>query len=216
MERSIESIWKKGFLETDALVVPKLNDLYNQKSKNIIDKFLRMTNINLKAIVIGSVVIFAIYYLLDLPLTGFFIFVMLNIMAFVSKKRMKKINDIDKTLSSYQYLRSFDQWIKDGIEANTVMMRILYPSFVLCAITAIWFAKINETTTLGQSIANNTDMYLILGIPINWLALILFILGLVAYFSKHIYMFDFNIVYGRILKKIEELIADMDELRSGY
>lgn len=214
MEKSIESIWKKGFLETDALVAPKLNDLYNQKSKNIVDKFIRMNDINLKAIVIGSVVIFGAYYLLDLPLIGFFIFVMLNIVAFVSKKSMKKLNDIDKTLSSYQYLRSFDQWIKDGIEANTVLMRILYPSFVLCAISAIWFAKINETTYLGQSIANNSDMYLILGIPINWLALVLFILGLVAYFSKHIYLLDINIVYGRVFKKIKELIADMEELRT--
>ena len=214
MEKSIESIWKQGFLETNALVAPKLNDLYNQKSKNIIDKFLRMTNINLKAIVIGSVVIFGAYYLLDLPITGFFLFAVLNIAAFVSKKRMKKLNEIDKTLTSYQYLRSFDQWIKDGIEANTAMMRILYPSFVLCAISAIWFAEINETTTLGQSIANNSDMYLILGIPINWLASGLVILGVVAYYSIHIYLFDIKIVYGRVFKKIEELIADMEELRT--
>lgn len=214
MEKSIESIWKQGFLETNALVAPKLNDLYNQKSKNIIDKFLRMTDINLKAIVIGSFVIFGAYYFLDLPITGFFLFAMLNIVAFVSNKRMKKLNDIDKTLSSYQYLRSFDQWIKDGIEANTTMMRILYPSFVLCAISAIWFAKINETTYLGQSIANNSDMYLILGIPINWLAIGIVILGVVAYFSRHIYLFDINIVYGRVFKKIKELIADMEELRT--
>ena len=28
MEKSIESIWKEGFLKSDALVAPKLNDLY--------------------------------------------------------------------------------------------------------------------------------------------------------------------------------------------
>ena len=31
MEKSIESIWKQGFLNSDALVAPKLNNLYNQK-----------------------------------------------------------------------------------------------------------------------------------------------------------------------------------------
>ena len=38
MEKSIETIWKEGFMKDDALVAPKLNDLYNQKSANIIDK----------------------------------------------------------------------------------------------------------------------------------------------------------------------------------
>jgi hypothetical protein len=39
MEKSIETIWKQGFLNDDALVAPKLNDLYNQKSTHIIDTF---------------------------------------------------------------------------------------------------------------------------------------------------------------------------------
>ena len=51
MEKSIETIWKEGFLKSDALVAPKVNDLYNQKSNHIIDKFKRMYEINLVAIV---------------------------------------------------------------------------------------------------------------------------------------------------------------------
>ena len=35
MDNSIETIWKKGFLNSDALIAPKLNNLYNQKSQNI-------------------------------------------------------------------------------------------------------------------------------------------------------------------------------------
>ena len=41
MEKSIENIWKEGFLKSDALVAPKLNNLYNKKSIHIIDKFKR-------------------------------------------------------------------------------------------------------------------------------------------------------------------------------
>jgi len=51
MEKSIENIWKEGFLKNDALVVPKINNLYDQKSIHIIDKFKRMFKINLIAIV---------------------------------------------------------------------------------------------------------------------------------------------------------------------
>ena len=51
MEKSIETIWKEGFLKSDTLIAPKLNDLYNQKSKHVIDKFKRVFKINLIAIV---------------------------------------------------------------------------------------------------------------------------------------------------------------------
>ena len=50
MEKSIETIWKEGFLNQDALIAPKLNNLYNKKSTHIVDKFKRMFRINLIAI----------------------------------------------------------------------------------------------------------------------------------------------------------------------
>ena len=52
MEKSIEAIWKDGFLDVNELIVPKLNNLYNQKSIHIIDKILRMGKINLIYLVI--------------------------------------------------------------------------------------------------------------------------------------------------------------------
>lgn len=52
MEKSIETIWREGFLKSDALVAPKLNELYNQKSIHIVDKFKSMYRINLIAIVV--------------------------------------------------------------------------------------------------------------------------------------------------------------------
>ncbi len=42
MDKSIETIWKEGFLRGDALVAPKVNDLYAQKSRHIVDKIQRM------------------------------------------------------------------------------------------------------------------------------------------------------------------------------
>ena len=42
MEKSIESIWKQGFLNSDVLVAPKLNNLYNRKSIHSIDTYQYM------------------------------------------------------------------------------------------------------------------------------------------------------------------------------
>ncbi len=57
MEKSIETIWKEGFLKDDALLAPKLNNLYNQKSMDIVDKFKRMYIVNRIAIVAFAFII---------------------------------------------------------------------------------------------------------------------------------------------------------------
>lgn len=34
----IEATWREGFLNPDALVAPKVNDLYTRKSRHIVDR----------------------------------------------------------------------------------------------------------------------------------------------------------------------------------
>ncbi len=70
MEKSIEDIWKEGFLKSDALVAPKINNLYNQKSIHVIDKFKRMFKINLIAIVAFSFIFLIVSYFVGIPLMG--------------------------------------------------------------------------------------------------------------------------------------------------
>ena len=73
MERSIENIWKEGFLKSDALVAPKINNLYNQKSIHIIDKFKRMFKINLIAIIVFSFVFLIISFFVSIKYYFFFL-----------------------------------------------------------------------------------------------------------------------------------------------
>ena len=47
MEKSIESIWEYGFLKPDALLAPKLNNLYQQKSIDIVEQFKLMYKKNI-------------------------------------------------------------------------------------------------------------------------------------------------------------------------
>ncbi len=73
MGRSIEAIWKKGFLDSDSLVAPKVNDLYNQKSKTIIDKFKRMMKVNIYVIMVFAFLNWCLYSVLGTRYTGVFI-----------------------------------------------------------------------------------------------------------------------------------------------
>jgi hypothetical protein len=49
MTKSIEVIWKEGFVNEAHLTAPKVNDLYNRKSQNIVDKLQSMFAINTQA-----------------------------------------------------------------------------------------------------------------------------------------------------------------------
>ena len=118
MEKSIESIWKEGFLKKDALVAPKLNNLYNQKSKHIIDKFQRMYQINRIAIAAFALIVLPVSFISKLPYLGVLMFIAFAIIIAVSGRFMKKLKAINTGDTSYQYLNSFNEFIKDLLSVN--------------------------------------------------------------------------------------------------
>ena len=218
MEKSIENIWKEGFLKGDALVVPKLNDLYNQKSIHIIDKFKRMFKINLIAAVIFALVFLAITTINGLPIVGISWFLILIGLVFVNKKLLKGLEKIDYHINSYEYLISFNKWLQEQLAINREMARIYYPLFFLSIVVGFWFVDA-EGVFLGERLVGEVlygfpDIYLVNGIPLIVIILVLIIASLLALFGGNIYNMDVKIVYGRMFKKIENLISDLEELRS--
>lgn len=212
MEKSIESIWKQGFLDNNAMVAPKLNNLYSQKSIHIIDKFKRMFKINLNALVIFSFVVLIASFFVKIPVMGVLMFILLNVIVIINKKLFKGLSTIDKNVSSYQYLKSFDTWMKDQIAVNYKMSRYIYPCIFIAMISGFWFS--NPFQESLHRILGNHEVYYFYGIPVFWVLAMVVIIILLAIFGGRIYKWDLNIVYGRVLKKLDELIADMEDLRA--
>ena len=211
MEKSIESIWKKGFLQENAMVAPKLNNLYNKKSIHIIDKFKRMFKINLNALVIFSFVVLIASYFVKIPVMGVMMFILFNVLVLVNKRLFKGLDKIDKNVSSYQYLKSFDDWMQDQIAVNTKMSRYIYPYIFIAMVSGFWFStQFRETL---NRISGNYQPDMVFGLPIYWMLSMLIIIMLLAIFGGRIYKWDLNLVYGGILKKLAELIADMEDLK---
>ncbi|MFT6244994.1 MAG: hypothetical protein ACJA0U_002561 [Salibacteraceae bacterium] len=213
MEKSIEEIWKNGFLQNEALVAPKVNDLYNQKSKNIVDKLLQMGQTNSYAILIGSFIILFVSVITGATIMGLALFFLLGWLVLAGREQQKKVDEIDKSMSSYAYLKAVNSWRNDAIALYTRIYRIFYPLFVLSIGIGFWFS------TFGTELAVNLvekfpNMIYILGMPLYPLIVLLTIAALSSIFARRIYRLDLNIVYGSVFAKIEELIADMDELRS--
>ena len=217
MEKSIENIWKEGFLKSDALVAPKINNLYNQKSIHIIDKFKRMFRINLIAIVTFSLIFLIVSYFAGIPIMGAIFFVTLTVLVIINNHLLKGLQKIDKGVSSYQYLKAFNQWIQMQISVNKRISTFLYPIIFMSFVLGFWY-KDAEGTPLGKRLVdkvtiNFPDTYLVQGIPMIAIIAIILILAVLAYFGGRIYQWDLNLVYGRVFRKLEELMADMEELK---
>jgi hypothetical protein len=212
MEKSIELIWKEGFLENNAMVAPKLNNLYNKKSIHIIDKFKRMFKINLNALVVFSFFVLVISFLVKLPVMGVLMFILFNVLAIVNKGLFKGLEKIDKNVSSYQYLKSFDSWMQQQIAVNMKMSRYIYPYIFIAMVSGFWFSSAFRETL--NRVFGDYQPYMISGIPVYWVFGMLIIVILLAIFGGRIYKWDLNLVYGGVLRKLDELIKDMEDLRS--
>lgn len=218
MEKSIETIWKEGFLKDNALLAPKLNNLYNQKSIDIVDKFKRMYKINRIAIVAFACIILPVSFIVKIPYMGIGMFVLFFVIITIAQKFSKRLDKLDKTQNSYQYLISFDNWVKEMASTNTKLSRFLYPYVFIIMVAGFWFGSIGGDIP-GNKFVNFIllkfpDTYLIFGFPLILIVGALTIISLLAYFGAQIGDFDLKLGYGRILKKLDGILADMKELKA--
>jgi hypothetical protein len=172
-----------------------------------------MVKINLNAIVIGSFLVLGASFIVGIPVMGLGLFLIFNAIVIVNKKLLPGLEKIDKSVSSYHYLKAFDSWMKEQLSVNRRMARYYYPLIFLSMILGFWFSN-NFQEMISEILGGPHQIYLVNGIPVFWLLGVFIITGLLAIFGGRIYNWDNGIVYGRILKKLEELIADMEELRN--
>lgn len=146
MEKTIEAVWKEGFVDDDALLAPKLNDLYNQKSSNLVDKMTRMFRLN-----VGALAVFAIVALIGCVVIGL--------------RDLHDLRAINKGCSSYHYIKAFDDWLKANIARFSRIYRFFYPTLFVGSVLGIWFSRHGEKM-LKMAIEIHPSIYN--GVPIYW------------------------------------------------
>lgn len=220
MEKSIESIWKEGFLQDDALVAPKLNDLYNQKSIDLIEKFESRYRINHRGLVIFAIFTLIVSFPIGMQYMGvpiFFIFIGLVIF---SKKQLDSIQDFDRNKSSYEYLKSYRGWLQKRISVFKKVNQYIYPLIFLSTVVGFWFLDIGDRGRLGEYLVGwlQTEFigtYVMNVILLLGVLLLLITTGLISFFSSRFYDSDFQALYGSLMERLDELISDMEELNSS-
>jgi hypothetical protein len=213
MKKSIETIWKEGFLNEKSLVAPKINDLYNQKSKHVVDKMKRTFRINLIIVITFSIVIPIIYYFVGVIWHGVAASVLILVTTWYGKMQMNGLNALDQGATSLDYLKSFDRWLKNVFSRSEKIARIYYTLCFVIAISTMGAAWNENEELVSATHRKFPGLIFIGGIP-----LVALIIGGVAtllmfYFSDRIYRWDVRLMYGGVFDKLEETIAEMETLK---
>lgn len=210
--KSIEDIWKEGFVKENDLIAPKINNLYNQKSKSAVDKFFQIGKINLIGLIVVAFAILIGSYFMKTLLAGSLICLLLLWFAYYGKKQANQLKELDKGMNSYDYIKTVNEWVRICTKKYIRVYRFFYPVFFLIFIPGVWYSKYGKLATIRFLEKHpNTDIFL--GVPsYNYIILVLVAL-LLAIFAKKIFLLDITLVYGRVLKKLETIEKDMEKLQ---
>ena len=208
MENSIENIWKQGFLNESSLIAPKINDLYNQKSMDVVEKIKKRLRFNRKFILTAIIVIPAMYYSMSALWQGLAISLLFAFRIWYVKRVMDSTKILDHGATSYDYLKSFDNWLKNFFLRIDKVARYTNTLVVPFAMSATW-----SCWSKGGVILIWTQKYPNLNIPLIAIIISMFFTLLAFYFSGRINKFDVRLMYGRLFDRLEETIADMEKLK---
>ena len=213
MEKSIEKIWKEGFKESELTKTLPMENLYNQKSRDLVEKLKRMFKKNLIIIMVFTIFFWIIYFFIDAVWQGTCMAVLFLGLAWYSHKKMHKINTSNTGLSSYEYLKSFDTNLKAAMSSLVTVMRFFYPLTFLTAMSTIWFGGNNQSILNNKLTERFPDLVFVGGVPLSVLVIVAIVTLLIGYFADKIYQWDVGLMYGRVFKKLKETIAEMEELK---
>ncbi|MBK6267327.1 hypothetical protein JKA74_19955 [Marivirga sp. S37H4] len=214
MKNSIESMWKEGFLAEGALDLPKINQLYEQKSQHIVDKIKSRFQFNLKLIIVMAIAIPLIYLLLDALWQGVAISVLLLATAWFSKRQVERIQGVETGQNSYDYLKSFQQWLHTALLKNGSVIRFTYPIYFLIVMNMIFSTWSGQEELVNKVTEKFPNLTFIGDVPlIAWIFTAVVAL-LMLLFSRQIYKFDVRLMYGGIFDKLDSTIKEMETLRA--
>lgn len=213
MRKTIEATWREGFLNPDALVAPKVNDLYTRKSTHIVDRIQRMLKINQIAILIGSPIMWAILSAAGLPYAGGIICTAWMALVIVRWFYIAKFAPPATGLDSYHYVKAFQGWLKTRMARSKSLQRHLYSVSFSALVVGMGASKSGQTL-IRMIVESNPDLYLINGVPWFLVAGLVVFAIVVELFGGVIFDHDVNTAYRHVFRKLDEMVAEMEELRA--
>jgi hypothetical protein len=132
----------------------------------------------------------------------------------VVRRQVPHITRFDAPMSvdTYHYLKAFQRWLKNRLAWGRRFQRHLYPLTFIAMAIGLWESEPGRQL-IRLIVESNPDIRLVYGVPLVLVVGVLVIAIVVELFSAAIFDFDVSTVYRNVLRKVDEMVAEMEELR---
>ena len=200
MENSIETIWTKGFLKEEDLTAPRINNLHQKKSLLLIEKLKRTYKIDNKSIIPLAILSVVGFSVAGHIITGLYVMILMIAMFVLNKKKLASLDKISIETTSYDYLLKYREMFFQLKRFNIFLLGLGLPIAGIIG----YYLFFRNSPLLSDFL--QLEVIYIIGILLS-VSLLLSALGIMAY------LLSLKLIYGRFIQKLEEMIADMEELR---
>lgn len=205
MEKSIEKIWNESFIDDESLIAPKINDLYNQKSKSIINKIKRTYEIDNKGLIpiaILTLVLSAIFSEIIIGLYGSFLIMSLY---FFNRGLLNRFNTIDIKTDNLTYLKKYKAIIFSIIKSTRKLFIFGLPIAVMSIFILSYY--IGEKSFLSGFIIKDLSIFKTLSIGF-------IIMVTISIICTVVYTISTKLLYGKFFNQLNEIISDIEALKN--
>lgn len=208
MTKSIEDIWKEGFIDNGQNLAPKVNDLYALKSKHIVDKLKKMYDLNVKAILIGMPLALLGLSLAGLPILGVGMAILLGWIAKEATPFRKAALELEMGQNCYDYIIRLQAWRHSAVARFEKVYSLFYPLLFLIGVVQFIHSEIG-----GMVLKSLSEGATMVGpFPLSFLIAIAIMGAIVALLARPLYRLDMSIVYGKEFARLDDLLDDMKAL----
>ena len=201
MDKSIEEIWSHGIQDKKYLIPPEIDDLYNKKSILTVDKLKSVSKKDNWSIISLSIVTLIFFIIKSKLLFGLYISALMLSLFFLNRKKLKFLNTINTSQSCFQHLGKLQEMIKNNMKFTTRLLGIGLPFFGYVGLCIFIFESNTENFILETY---SSKQLLIKSIII---LISLSVIGIISFRLTN------YLVYGRLIKKIDEMIDELNLLK---
>ncbi|MEE3999654.1 hypothetical protein V1T75_04815 [Tenacibaculum sp. FZY0031] len=206
MEKSIEKRWNEAFIHEQSLIAPKINDIYNQKSKSVINKIKRTYEFDNKGLLpMAGIVVIGGILLSETIIGAYGAFLILSL-YFFNTRLLKRFKTIDVKSDNLTYLKNYRSVINSVSKATKKLFVFAIPLAIVSIFALAYSVK--EKSFLSNYISSDSSFLDIIGVGL----IVAIVTGGIGFI---IYTISTRILYHSLISKLDDIIKEMEELKNS-
>ncbi|NVK09383.1 MAG: hypothetical protein HWD89_10035 [Tenacibaculum sp.] len=206
MEKSIEKRWNEAFVNEQSLIAPKINDIYNQKSKSVINKIRRTYEFDNKGLLpMAVIVVIGGILLSETIIAAYGAFLILSL-YFFNTRLLKRFKTIDVKSDNLTYLKNYRRVINSVSKATKKLFIFAIPLAIVSIFALAYGVK--EQSFLSNYISSETSFIGILSVGF----MVAIATAMIGYF---VYTISTKVLYHSLISKLDDIIKELEELKNS-